>query len=40
MVADLKEYISILIENPKAFIFGFFDNDELGKPISKSVKIL
>lgn len=40
MVADLKEYIGILIENPSAFIFGFFDNDESGKPINKVIKVL
>lgn len=40
MVADLKEYVSILTQNPKAFIFGFFDNDKSGKLINKVVKVL
>jgi 8-oxo-dGTP diphosphatase len=40
IVADLKEYIGILVKNPKAFIFGFFDNDKSGKLINKVVNVL
>lgn len=40
MVEDLKEYIKILTENPKAFIFGFFDHDKSGKLTNKVVKVL
>lgn len=40
MVEDLKEYINILIKNPKTFIFGFFDHDKSGKLTNKSIKIL
>jgi 8-oxo-dGTP diphosphatase len=40
MVTDLKEYIKILVKNPDAFIFGFFDHDKEGKLIKKIVKIL
>lgn len=37
---DTKEYIKILSENPKAFIFGFFDHDKSGKLISKTIHII
>ncbi len=40
MPTDLKEYIKILSENPKAFIFGFFDHDKEGKLISKTIKVI
>lgn len=40
MVADLKEYIKILTENPDAFILGFFNNDKSGNLIEKTIKIL
>ena len=37
---DTKEYIKILSDNPHAFIFGFFDHDDKGKLIQKTLKIL
>lgn len=40
MVSDLKEYIKIIVENPNAFIFGFFDHDKKGELTEKVVKIL
>jgi len=40
MPQDLKEYIKILQENPKAFILGFFDHDKEGKLIQKTIKVL
>lgn len=40
MVSDLKEYIRIISENPKAFIFGFFDHDEEGKLTTKHIEVL
>lgn len=39
IVKDLQEYIKILAKNPKAFMFGFFDNNEEGQLISKTIKI-
>lgn len=40
MVSDLKEYIKILVENPNAFIFGFFDHDKEGKLTEKHITVL
>lgn len=40
MVPDLTEYIKIISENPKAFIFGFFDHDKEGKLTEKSITVL
>lgn len=40
MVSDLKEYIKILVENPKAFILGFFDHDKEGKLTEKHITVL
>ena len=40
MPIDTKKYIKIITENPKAFIFGFFDHDDSGKTIEEKIKIL
>ncbi len=40
MPDDIKEYLKVLSENPKAFIFGFFDHDKEGKLIGKDIKII
>ena len=40
IVSDLKEYIKIISENPKVFIFGFFNHNEKGNLTEKVVKIL
>jgi len=37
---DTKEDIKILLENPNAFILGFFDHDEEGKLIKRTIQIL
>jgi len=40
MVSDLKEYIKILVDTPKAFIFGFFDHNKVGNLIDKTIKVI
>ena len=40
MVKDLQEYINILVNNPNAFIFGFFNNNKEGELISKTIKVI
>lgn len=37
MPTDIKEYIKILRNNPKAFILGFFDHDKKGELIKKNI---
>jgi len=37
---DLKEYIKILVDTPKAFIFGFFDHNKVGNLIDKTIKVI
>ncbi|MDP3994846.1 MAG: NUDIX hydrolase [bacterium] len=39
MPVDTKEYIKILLENPNAFILGFFDHDKEGKLTEKTIKV-
>lgn len=40
MVADLKEYVQILNNNPDAFILGFYDNDKEGNSKDRTIHIL
>lgn len=40
MATDMKEYLKILTQNPKAFIFGYFDHDETGKLTNKTIKVM
>jgi len=40
IVHDLKEYLQILVKDPNAFIFGFFDHDQEGNLIEEKIKIL
>lgn len=36
---DIHDYLEILIKNPNAFIFGFFDHDKEGKLVEKIIKV-
>jgi 8-oxo-dGTP diphosphatase len=40
MVSDLKKYIKILAKNPNAFIFGFFEYDQSGKPRGEKITVM
>ena len=36
---DIKDYFKILLQNPNAFIMGFFDHDQAGNLIEKTINV-
>ena len=37
---DIKDYFKILLQNPNAFIMGFFDHDQAGNLIEKIINVV
>lgn len=40
MAEDTKQYLGILSKNQQAFIFGFFEHDDTGKVVERTVKVI